>query len=179
MNPADPDPAELAHRMRQQLILVQVRIMELEDARDETAERLAECQQLLRATQTIADQKLDEAAHLEAVRAGLQARYEDLRHAQHVTNEALIATRADLALARESMDHLQRRIEQLGEANAGLQARGMDLEQRLQQADASAQAHAARIAQLDAEIRALKASRSWRWMAWWRSLERAFAPRRK
>ena len=42
MKPAPAEStAELLHRVRQQLILSQVRIMELEDERDELAPRLA------------------------------------------------------------------------------------------------------------------------------------------
>jgi hypothetical protein len=95
MKPAPPDPAEILLRVRQQLILAQVRIMELEDSRDESRALLGDSAVLLRSTQALADQKLDEAA------------------------------------------------------------------QRQQ-----------RVAQLDAELRALKSSRSWRWTAWLRALER-------
>ncbi|HVU16336.1 MAG TPA: hypothetical protein VHD32_05405 [Candidatus Didemnitutus sp.] len=165
--------------MRQQLILVQVRIMELEDARDETADRLAECQQLLRTTQAIADQKMEEAAHLETVRAGLQTRHDELRHVQHVTNEALEAARADFAIARESVHNLEQRVLQLGETNAGLNARCAELDQRLHHADSEISRHLARIAQLDTELRTMKHSRSWRWTAWLRSVERMFARSRK
>ena len=96
MTPAPPDPAEILLRVRQQLILSQVRIMELEDARDEIRALLSDSQQLLRSTQDLADQKLDESA-----------------------------------LRKQRLD------------------------------------------QLDAELRAMKSSRSWRWTAWLRSLERA------
>lgn len=150
MKPASPpDPAELVHRMRQQLILVQVRIMELEDARDETGNRLAECQQLLRAAQTLADQKLDEAAHLDGVRAELQAECERLQQLQQKTDDSLNAARAGLAVAGEA----------LATEKQAAAARGQ------------------RITELDAELRGLKASRSWRWSAWLRSLERLLGGR--
>ena len=97
MKSVPPEPAEILHRVRQQLILAQVRIMELEDARDGLAGKLAETDRLLAAAQTIADQKIDEAGHLARVRDDLQAQFEHLRHMQHVTNEALVATRAQLA----------------------------------------------------------------------------------
>jgi chromosome segregation ATPase len=185
MKPAPPDPAELVHRMRQQLILVQVRIMELEDARDEAGNRLAECQQLLRAAQTIADQKLDEAAHLEEVRAGLQAQYEHLRHVQHVTNEALNATRADLTAAthavaagQQTIADLEARLARLTEAHGRLEALHRTATGELRESAATAAVRDQRIAELDREVRAMKSSRSWRWTAWLRSIERQVGGRK-
>ncbi|MBP7481691.1 MAG: hypothetical protein KA788_04075, partial [Lacunisphaera sp.] len=58
---SDP-PADPILLLRQQLILAQVRLMELEDIRDELTPQLAEAEQLLVAAQTLADQKSDEAA---------------------------------------------------------------------------------------------------------------------
>ena len=144
MKPAPPDPAETFQRVRQQLILAQVRIMELEDARDETALRLSETEKLLSAAQALADQKLDEAAHAEKTRADLQAQHEHLQHVQHVTHEALNLARA-----------------QLNEAQQQLAVQARDAAARQQ-----------RIDQLDGEVRQLRSSRSWRWTAWLRALER-------
>jgi hypothetical protein len=135
MKPAHPDPAEILLRVRQQLILAQVRIMELEDARDEIAARSAETGRLLSAAQSLADQKLDEAAHSEKVRAELQAQHDELQQLQLVTQAALEAERA-----------------------------------RLHETAASSAAHQQREMQLEAELRGVKASRSWRWTAWLRSL---------
>jgi len=137
MKPAQPDPAEILQRVRQQLILAQVRIMELEDARDEIASRLSENNQLLQSAQSLADRKLDEAAHAERVQADLQAQGEQLRQAHAATQAALEASRAQ---AREAQQKLEN---QLREA-------------------------ASRSEQLDAELRAMKSSRSWRWTAWLR-----------
>ena len=93
---SDPQaPADLLALLRQQLLLAQVRIMELEDERDELAPRLAETSALLAAAQSLAEAKVGEATHLEKVRADLQAQFDHLRHTQHVTNEALTAARAD------------------------------------------------------------------------------------
>ena len=103
MKPAHPEPVEILQRVRQQLILAQVRIMELEDARDETGSRLAEREELLRSAQAMADQKLDEAAHGDKVRADLLEQFEHLRHIQHLTNEALEATRVQLAAAEQAL----------------------------------------------------------------------------
>ena len=75
MKPAPPEPSDLVNRLRQQLILAQVRIMELEDERDALAPRWAELEQLLAAAQTLADGKIDESAHLGKVLAELRAHY--------------------------------------------------------------------------------------------------------
>ncbi len=160
MKPAPPETAELIHRVRQQLILAQVRIMELEDVRDELAAKLGDTEKLLTAAQTLADQKVDEAGHLAKVHTGLQAQYEHLRHMQHVTNEALNDTRQQLAGTADQAVLLTKNISQLSLEVA--------------EANSTAAARLARLNELDAEVRAMKASRSWRWTSWLRSLERTF-----
>lgn len=52
-----------------------------------------------------------------------------------------------------------------------------DLEQRLEAALAESASRLARIQELDAEQRAMKASRCWRWTAWLRSIERTLGRR--
>lgn len=133
MTPAHPDPAEILLRVRQQLILAQVRIMELEDARDEVAAQLDATAQLLQSAQALADQKVDEAAHAERIRADLQAQTDRLQQLQRTTQEALEAERV-----------------------------------RLRETVASAAAHQLRESQLEAELRRVKGTRSWRWTAWLR-----------
>lgn len=179
-----PEPAELIQRLRQQLILAQVRLMELEDERDETTPRLTAAEQLLGAAQALADRQAEAAAHLEKVRADLQAQYEHMRHMQHVTNEALTATRAELAAEQAAhaaaraagsetaaaRDRLELQLDRAREEILGL-------EHALQRSRAEGEARAGRIAELDAERSALKASRSWRWTAWLRALERALGRR--
>lgn len=160
MKPAPPETAELIHRVRQQLILAQVRIMELEDVRAELAAKLGDTEKLLTAAQTLADQKVDEAGHLAKVHTGLQAQYEHLRHMQHVTNEALNDTRQQLAGTADQAVLLTKNISQLSLEVA--------------EANSTAAARLARLNELDAEVRAMKASRSWRWTSWLRSLERTF-----
>ena len=160
MKPAPPETAELLHRVRQQLILAQVRIMELEDARDELAARLADTEKLLTAAQTLADQKADEAGHLAKVHSGLQAQYDHLRHLHHVTNEALNDTRQQLAGTAGQAVTLTKNISQLS----------LDLAE----ANSNATARLARLSELDDEVRVMKASRSWHWTSWLRSLERTF-----
>jgi len=142
MKPAQPDPAEILPRVRQQLILAQVRIMELEDARDATAARLEDVEKLLHAAQALADQKLDEAGHAEKTRANLQTQFESLHRDQLATNHALESARAQQVEISQKLDtHLR---------------------------DAAARQQ--RLEQIDAELRRMKSSRSWRWTAWLRAL---------
>lgn len=173
MNPP-PEPADLVLRLRQQLILAQVRIMELEDARDELAPRLAAAEQHLRDAQSLADAKLEESAHQARVLAELQAHADHLRHVQHVTHTALEQTRAELAAAQATLARTEADL-------AAATARGRQLEHdlehlsaRLGEFEALARERAQRLAALDGELAALKRSRSWRWTAWLRRLERTF-----
>lgn len=169
---------DLLPRLRQQLILAQVRVMEIEDERDATAARLVDTERLLAEAQRLADTKLDEAAHLERVRADLQAQFDHLRHQQHLTHQALEQVRAQLAQAETSWRHEQEVTTglqlQLVAQNAALRT----AEQRAATLETESATRTARIAELDREQRAMKASRSWRWTAWLRSLERAFGTKR-
>lgn len=178
MKPDVPEPADLLQRLRQQLILAQVRVMEIEDERDATAARLAEAERLLADAQRLADVKLDEATHLERVRADLQTQFDHLRHQQHLTHQALEQARAQLAHVETSWRHEQEVTTglqlQLVAQNAALRT----AEQRAATLETESATRAARIAELDREQRAMKASRSWRWTAWLRSLERAFGAKR-
>ena len=185
MKPDPAAPADPLNLLRQQLILAQVRIMELEDTRDELSPRLLSLEKLLAAAQNLADQKTDEAAHLERVRADLQQQFEHLRHMQHVTNQALEEARAALTAAtgREQdllseVGQLQLLIAQQAEFARAQQAQHDALAGRLQAAQTESAARLDRLNTLDAEQRAMKASRSWRWTAWLRSLERALAGRK-
>lgn len=184
MKPDPAVPADPLILLRQQLILAQVRIMELEDTRDELSPRINALEKLLAAAQTMADQKTEEAAHLERVRTGLQQQSDHLRHIQHVTNQALEETRAALVATtgRESdllskVEQLQTLIAQQAEFSREQQAHHTALATRLQAALDESATRLDRIATLDAEQRAMKASRSWRWTAWLRSLERSLSGR--
>ena len=186
MKPAPPETAELLHRVRQQLILAQVRLMELEDVRDELAPKLADAEQLLAAAQTLADQKMDEAGHLAQVRAELQAQYEHLRHMQHVTNEALNDTRrqltgrlGELAAANQRTGQLQHEIVVLAAQATQLDKNISQLSLEVIELNSTAAARQARIEVLEAELRTMKGSRSWRWTGWLRALERASAGRKQ
>lgn len=177
-------PADPLNLLRQQLILAQVRIMELEDTRDELSPRLAALEKLLAAAQTLADRKTDEAAHLERVRTGLQQQLDHLRHMQHVTNQALDEARAALAAAtgRESdllgeVAQLQTLVAQQAEIAREQLVQQTALMTRLQAALDESAARQDRLNTLDAEQRAMKASRSWRWSAWLRSFERTLGGR--
>ena len=174
MNPAHPDPGEMLQRVRQQLILAQVRIMELEDTRDETGARLGENERLLQAAVTLADQKLDEAAHADKIRADLQAQFVQLQQIQQAAHAALAAAQVRLAQAEQAIA-----VEKQISADLAAQLRQVretesKLTTQLHEITAASDARQQRIGQLDVEIRAMKSSRSWRWTAWLRSLERTF-----
>lgn len=155
--------------------------MELEDIRDELAPRLAQVENLLAAAQDLADRKVDEATHLAGVQDDLQSQLQHLRHVQHVTNEALEAARRQAAASEEALSRerdlagdLRLRCEALASTIASLEARLSQTEGQLSGSLQESARRLERIAELDAEMRAMKASRSWRWTAWLRSLERAF-----
>ena len=142
MKPETTEPPDLVNRLRQQLILAQVRIMELEDVRDSQTPRLTELEQLLRAAQALADRKLDEAAHLEKVLADIQAHLERLHQQQVQTNRDFETTSAALAQS----------------------------EAKLAAGNATVRQLVADLLKLNVELAAIKASRSWRWTAWLRVL---------
>jgi chromosome segregation ATPase len=181
MKPSHPEPVDLLALLRQQVIQAQVRIMELEDERDELTPRLAETSTLLAAAQALAEAKVDEAAHLEKVRADLQAQFDHLRHIQHVTNEALTAARTEATRLSADAEALRQQgrvdraeIERLLAETRSLRETLDRTEQQRAESNRISAERAARIATLDAELRAVKSSRSWRWTAWLRSIERIF-----
>jgi len=181
MKPESQAPSDLLPLLRQQLLLAQVRLMELEDERDELLPRLRETEAQLAAAQTLADRQTDAADHLEKVRAGLQEEFQHLQHQQHLTNEALNAVRTEIAaaVAREAALRTDvTRLEMLARGQADTLQRQTGqiagLESQLQAGAQRSAAQLDRIAQLDGELRAMKSSRSWRWTAWLRSLERLF-----
>ena len=197
--PPSDSPAELLHRLREQLILAQVRIMELEDLRDESTARQTEIEDLLTGAQTLADAKIDVLTHLEKVHADLQAQFQHMRHMQHVTNEALNETRRELADAaarldqagahareleaqnqrlRQELSAVETRAARLDESLRRLGDRCGQLEHDLTEANATGAARLERIGQLDSEVRVMKASRSWRWTKPIRAVERWLARHR-
>lgn len=142
MKPASTDSTELLRRVRQQLILAQVRIMELEDLRDELTPKVTEAARMQQAAQLLADEKTDLARHLERVVADNQRQ---------------------LAAAEERTGQLQREIDSATRLNHTQQTELQGLADKLAAATV-------RLNELAAEIGALKASRSWRWSAWLRAL---------
>jgi chromosome segregation ATPase len=185
MTPGLPESADLLLRVRQQLILAQVRIMELEDVRDELAPRVAQTESLLTAAQALADQKLDEAAHLKKVATDLEAQLQHLRHVQHVTHEALseareriAATEGSLARERQTALALRSQNEELTATVTSLQKHVQELDLLVADARQVAAQRLDRLKELDGEVRAMKTSRSWRWTAWLRSIERALGRRK-
>ena len=142
MKPVPPESSDPVALLRQQLILAQVRIMELEDVRDGLTPRLAGLEQLLQATQTLADQKIDEAVHLGKVLADLQAHCDNLLRTQQQTGDELAATRAALADSAARITQRDETIVRLGVT----------------------------LRQLEAELSVIRSSRSWRWTAWLRAL---------
>ena len=151
MKPDSSEPTELPQRLRQQLILAQVRIMELEDARDELGSKLIETENLQRAAQLLADEKISFAQNANALVADCAAQ--------------LAATAQHAAQLRSELDETTKLLQQKTVEFA-------ILEKGLAEATAAVSAAQSRVSELDAEMRSLQASRSWRWTAWLRSLER-------
>jgi chromosome segregation ATPase len=142
---AQPDGSEL----RTQLILAQVRLMELEDERDAALARIAGVEKLLQKAQALADTAESERSRAQA---------ETAAHAS-----ALELARADLA---ETIAQLEQTLAVLHDTEAALgQSRRVCDEQR----------HAAQ--DLEETLTRLRASRSWRWTAWLRQLEKLFGAR--
>lgn len=141
-----------------QLILAQVQLMELEDTRDELTTRLAAAQELLDQTRQLSDRILGEHDLLAAKHRALQTEFEALR-----TREAeLQATLGHTQERATTLDHELQTERDLGAGLAhDLRTAGRLAAQQLQ-----------RIEELESERRAMKASRSWRYTATLRSLER-------
>jgi len=113
MKPDSQEPANLLNLLRQQLILAQVRIMELEDERDGLTPRLAELTRLLAAAQSLADRKLDEAAHLEKVLADTRTHTGQLQALQLETARELATLRETLAQAEAGIARRREEVDRL------------------------------------------------------------------
>jgi chromosome segregation ATPase len=147
-----PAPADA---LRRQLILAQVQLMELEDARDELRSRLAAANDLLAQTQALADRSLQDR---ERLAHDLQERLA----AQQAATESL-RSELSAALGRESA--LATRI-------AALEPRLATATRTLAETTVLASSCQERIAQLETELRAMKAAWSWRCTAPLRALGR-------
>lgn len=158
MTPPDSASAPL-DPLRRELILAQVQLMELEDTRDDLRTQLAAAQALLTEAQQLADSAVREqelgASRLEALRD---------EHARLAATAAGLNAQLADALAASSA-HSSRA--------AALERQLAARERERAELAASAQAATSRVAQLDAERKAMQASRSWRWTAPLRALERA------
>ena len=184
MKSAPPETRELLLRLREQLILAQVRIMELEDQRDELTPQVATLEGHLTEAQRLADRTIEENTHLRRVHEDDQAQLQHQRHLVHVAHEALTESRAQLAATEAALGEHRQRIGELTAQVDHLQAGLTASETRAQHLDAALNAtrqtvadQTARVAQLDAERRVLRASRTWRWTAWLRALERRLGGR--
>lgn len=152
-----PEPrdesADTLSLLQKQLILAQVQILELEDVRDGLQATIAARAKILTELQTLADRTLRETEEAKAAEAEARREFNALKQ----ESEKL---RFDLTtLQSEATMHAQR----LQETAAGLT-----------EAKQAVAAKISRIESLDTELRTLKASRSWRWTAPLRSLERLF-----
>lgn len=144
------DPLSL---LQKQLILSQVQILELEDVRDELQATIAARAKVLTELQTVADGALRETA---------------------AAKDAETIARTALHSAREDAERLRSTLERLQQA-ADVSARRLrEMEADLAATQRAVTEKAGRIETLDAELKGMKASRSWRWMAPLRSLERLF-----
>lgn len=183
---AEPPNATSITELQRQLVMAQVRILELEDIRDDAQTRIAELDRLLADLQGKANQAFGDFDHLQGVHREMLAHRDHLQHLLHLSNQALDEARAhgqrlgaELEAAgrresglRENIAALEQQAAALRERIAQLENHARELERQLQETHVLAATRLDRINQLDAEIRAMKASRSWRWTAPLRSIER-------
>ena len=130
-----PAPAVPQNLLRQQLILAQVRIMELEDLRDELTPRIQTAEKLQSAAQAIADEQSALARHLETVAA---------------------AQAGQIAAAGKLTEQLHHDLADAHTVNREQHAELIRLRRELDL--------------IATELTAMRASRSWRWTAWLRSI---------
>ncbi len=169
---SDATPSLVA--LQRELILAQITLQELEDAREELLGRLAEQGRLQREAQDLADRALADHDHLATAHRDLLAHRDHLQHVLHVTNEALESTRSQLRTTENDLAAAKTRSAELEADLKAIQAEAARLSRELAATAELAAQRAARIGQLDGELRAMKSSRSWRWTAWLRSLERTW-----
>lgn len=146
MKPAPMETADIAPTLRQQLILAQVRIMELEDARDELASRLAQVDHTLTEMQSMVQNRITERDHLVSQNFELETQLNN---------------------ARLQLAELNRSLQQW-------QLRESELRKTLTQNERKSAEQQALINNQESQLHILKTSRSWRWTAPLRSLERLF-----
>lgn len=168
MNPAPEAPGcpqDATAALRRQLILAQVQLMELEDTRDDLRTRLAEAQSLLAAAQRQADTALREHDAIARRLEALQQEEHGARTALATATNRIQDLVTSLAERQQAADQALRARLQLEQQHQSLLAEAAGLRNQLGE-------HDTRIAQLEAERRALRASWSWRGTAPLRALGR-------
>ena len=109
MNPASPDSSELPASVRQQLVLAQVRLLELTDGREALATQLALLERTLAETQALAQGKIAERDHFAKATAGLEARLAAAQTALQQGQVRLAELQAALRTAEQAaVDRLAR-----------------------------------------------------------------------
>jgi chromosome segregation ATPase len=185
---AEPSNATAITELQRQLVMAQVRILELEDIRDDAQTRITELDTLLADLQGKANQALGDFDHLQGVHREMLAHRDHLQHLLHLSNQALEESRGQVQRLGAELEAAAKRETGLRETISGLEKLGTVLNARVTQLDAQARELARqlqeantlagtrleRINQLDAELRAMKASRSWRWTQPLRAVERFF-----
>ncbi|HEY8994451.1 MAG TPA: hypothetical protein VIM71_07315 [Lacunisphaera sp.] len=194
MPEASPNETAITDLQRQ-LILAQVRILELEDIRDEAGTRIAGLDRLLAELQGKANQAISDHDHLQGAHREMLAHRDHIQHLLHLANQALEATRSQVAQLtvqleagtrreeelhgqisklRDTIMDLEKKADDLQGTVQQLENRERDLGHQIESLNQTAQARLERINQLDAELRAMKSSRSWRWTMPLRTIERFF-----
>lgn len=153
MTPAPESSAPEPAVLRKQLILAQVQLMELEDLRDALQTKLAGARTQIDQSRQLTDSTLQAHDRSESARREME--------------EECTKLRASLRQAREQEIGLAARLTQA-------QATITERHQTLHDVHAVLATLRSRIEQLDTEHRALKISRSWRYTAPLRTLERLF-----
>jgi hypothetical protein len=147
MNAANTGNGTSLADMRQKLVLAQVQLLELTDAREGLLSRVEQSELALSALQSLTDQALADQQQTKKIADALKAEI-------HQLTELLSASR-------------------LAEQNA--QVRISELSAILERAGQTAAALLVQVSELEAINRQLKSSRSWRWTAPLRSIERFFS----
>lgn len=176
---SDPvSPIEQAHLLRQQVILAQVRIMELEDAVLSHETHLEELENMLASSQLLVDRQADEVEHLKKAQVAAESQLAHLKHLHHEAHLALADAHKRLESALKSITKLENDRDSLQtQLNDGAVAQ-QQLEEMLRASQLTATERHSRIEELVTERRTMKGSRSWRWTAWIRDIERWLDRRR-
>ncbi len=157
MNPAPESPTDAPIDRSRQLILTQVQLMELEDARDDLATRLQDVETLLDRTRNLGDQILADHERLAETNRALQRELEAFR-VQEQELRTLIAAADDRAAS------ISRNLQAERETTTRLQ-------HELRTAQALAAERLAQRERLQGVIADMQTTRSWRYTRLLRALE--------